>query len=473
MKSPLDEIFKSLGSLQEELNEQNKVNVKQKNLEKVKQFLLERKGFLDEDVTSGNVTVYHRTGRKYGDSSVKGIAADGYTVGNGADYGIGVYTTYDLESQLRENMVKIYGNIIIESKVISLDKFLIFDYDVAKKIYGNVNYTLDNQLRLILGKNWNDFKNNNFLKELIEEVTVVKYTSDIAKTFYEQFEQSIVKSLRGIVFTGRNDGKVLISYDRKNVEPLRYTTDEGKNWNNIINKNIYKRLKRYNPEESETNIEHMMNKLDLNFNLYKNEKNFIINNIDKFIMKLDIDTIKKKLLNISEYSEANDKIIQTLLTVGGKNFIDNLGNYGIIDLILHSTLLNRDKITENILSIGGKEFINKLDYNNIISLIIRSTKENQNKIIEILLTVGGKEFINKLNYDMIDTILYFAQDKDKIKQILQQYGKLPKEETTPMNEIFKSLTSLQEELTEQRNVTIKESNLMKVQNFFKNRKNNQ
>ena len=52
MKSPLDEIFKSLGSLKEELNEQNKVTVKKRNLEKVKRFLLERKGFLDEDFKS-------------------------------------------------------------------------------------------------------------------------------------------------------------------------------------------------------------------------------------------------------------------------------------------------------------------------------------------------------------------------------------------------------------------------------------
>ncbi len=42
-----------------------------------------------------------------------------------------------------------------------------------------------------------------------------------------------------------------------------------------------------------------------------------------------------------------------------------------------------------------------------------------------------------------------------------------------INEIFKSLTSLQEELNKQRKLTIKETNLMKVQNFIKNRKNNQ
>jgi hypothetical protein len=50
MNSPLDEIFKSLGSLKEELNEQNKVNVKKRNLEKVKRFLLERKTLLKEEV---------------------------------------------------------------------------------------------------------------------------------------------------------------------------------------------------------------------------------------------------------------------------------------------------------------------------------------------------------------------------------------------------------------------------------------
>ena len=44
--------------------------------------------------------------------------------------------------------------------------------------------------------------------------------------------------------------------------------------------------------------------------------------------------------------------------------------------------------------------------------------------------------------------------------------------SSPMNEIFNSLSSLQEELTEQRKINIKESNLMKVQNFIKNKKNN-
>ena len=42
MKTPLEEIFNSFNNLKKELNEQNKENIKRKNLEKVKQFLLEK-----------------------------------------------------------------------------------------------------------------------------------------------------------------------------------------------------------------------------------------------------------------------------------------------------------------------------------------------------------------------------------------------------------------------------------------------
>ncbi len=39
MKTPLDEIFKSLTSLQENLNEENKKNIKQRNLDKIENYL--------------------------------------------------------------------------------------------------------------------------------------------------------------------------------------------------------------------------------------------------------------------------------------------------------------------------------------------------------------------------------------------------------------------------------------------------
>jgi hypothetical protein len=234
---------------------------------------LKESDVLSEDITSGRVIVYHRTG-KGGESPVANIAADGYRVGSGAMYGVGVYTTYTLDSQLSGKMSG-YGSIIIESKVLSMDKFLIFDYNVAKKIYGNKNYTLDKQLRLILGGEWRKYKNNNKLKDLISKIGMTKYTSDVATKFYDEFKDDIVPKLRGMVFTGSNDGNVLVSYDRTNVEPLRYTTDEGVSWINIVDKNIYKRMKGYNPDDSNTEHQHILNKLQLDTPLTDKEIEFI------------------------------------------------------------------------------------------------------------------------------------------------------------------------------------------------------
>jgi hypothetical protein len=49
MKSPLEEIFNSFNNLKKELNEQNKENVKKKNLEKVNNFI--KKKILNENET--------------------------------------------------------------------------------------------------------------------------------------------------------------------------------------------------------------------------------------------------------------------------------------------------------------------------------------------------------------------------------------------------------------------------------------
>jgi len=49
MKTPLEELFNSFNNLKKELNEQNKENVKKKNLEKVNNFI--KKKILNENET--------------------------------------------------------------------------------------------------------------------------------------------------------------------------------------------------------------------------------------------------------------------------------------------------------------------------------------------------------------------------------------------------------------------------------------
>ena len=43
MKTPLDEIFGSISSLQKELNQENKKNIKQRNLQKIENYLKTKK----------------------------------------------------------------------------------------------------------------------------------------------------------------------------------------------------------------------------------------------------------------------------------------------------------------------------------------------------------------------------------------------------------------------------------------------
>jgi hypothetical protein len=355
---------------------------------------------LKEDITSGSVIVYHRTGRK--GSPVQGIAADGYRVGSGDKYGVGVYTTYNLVSQMTDYHRSEYGSIIIESKVISMKDFLIFDYDIAKKIYGNKNYTLDKQLQLILGKELDRYKDDNELKILISKLNNIEYTSDIVEAFYEYYPD-IISKLRGIVFTGRTDGKVLVSYDRKNVEPIRYTEDEGKTWKNIINRDVYKRLKGYDIDKN-LEIEHIKNKLDTKRNLNNYEFNILLNNRE-LIQRLDNYVIDNLLINSSE----PDKLINILLN--NKELINILDEDIINNIIIY--LKKSDSII-NILS-NNKDLISKLNTTAISHLLANSSEP---EIIMKLINNKGEEYILNLDSGNIQELLSYSLEPNKILNIL-------------------------------------------------------
>jgi hypothetical protein len=394
---------------------------------------------LTEEITSGSVIVYHRTGRKVnGGSPIKGMASDGYRVGRGAYYGVGVYTTYELQSQLGENMKYTYGNMIIESKILSMDKFLIFDYDVAKKIYGNKNYTLDNQLRLILGKEWDIYKDNWFMNELINKIGKTEYTSEFAKSFYEQFKETIIPKLRGMVFTGAIDGKVLVSYDRKNVEPLRYTMDEGETWTNILDKNVYKRMQTYKPDKIDLDKEHFRNRFEtnrliptdidrilssdelinkfnsdgINFLLYDaKDKKSVINRIlssDELINNLDFYGI----VYLFKYAEDKDAVIHRVLS--SDELINKLDLFGINYLLRNANDINA--VINRILS--SDELINKLDLNSIAILLEKS--EDKDAVINRLLS--SDKLINKLDSNDIEILLYFTKDKESVINRLLKSG---------------------------------------------------
>lgn len=65
-----------------------------------------------------------------------------------------------------------------------------------------------------------------------------------------------------------------------------------------------------------------------------------------------------------------------------------------------------------------------------------------------------------------------SAEYNKWKKVVDKFIADKNEAATPMDEIFKSMTSLQEELTEQRKITIKQKNIMKIENYLKSKRNN-
>ena len=192
------------------------------------------------------LTVVHRTE----DENLSLIGRDGFRSGGGNAWGDGIYTCYDLISTTKKNpynngneRVNTYGPTIIENEVLSLKDFIIFDYDVAKQYYGK-DYSIKTQIKNIVPNEVYESR----LPQIEEAHNICLahrdlplknlYTTDAVRIIY--LINEIMDHVRGIVFTGAFDGKVLISYDRENLVPINYSNNDGKTWNKIKDKGAYK-----------------------------------------------------------------------------------------------------------------------------------------------------------------------------------------------------------------------------------------
>lgn len=175
------------------------------------------------DLNGTTLTVYHRT--KSNDIA-NAICDIGFAAGGGAMYGKGIYSTYDLKSSLRNSNMQAYGGEVVKAEV-DISGFVICDYDLAKQIYGQ-NYKLIDQIKALnldrranldMGRiaNWS------------EELEKGGWTSDIACPLSHKIVNS---GARGIIFTGRNDGKVCVSFREINVTPLEHAWVDGRTYKN-------------------------------------------------------------------------------------------------------------------------------------------------------------------------------------------------------------------------------------------------
>jgi hypothetical protein len=183
--------------------------------------------FIIKEKIYGNMaTVFHRTSIS---DLVNKIFDSGFKPGDGDMYGKGFYSTYKLESQLQSNMEENYGPIIVKFAC-PISTFFVFDYDEFKK---SPNF-----------KKLNSPSKNEFLKSQFEFFKMDYSNFSFSKAHSSNFTSDTAlwctknipnfkKLCEGIIFTGRRDGKVLVSYNTKLIYPLSYTLNDGETWEKV------------------------------------------------------------------------------------------------------------------------------------------------------------------------------------------------------------------------------------------------
>lgn len=155
-------------------------------------------------------------------------------------YCTGLYTTFDLNSTIKNSITKkdLYGDAIVKIGIKSYDRFFICNQTIAKQVYGS-NFLPKDQLE-ILFKNYpkrlNLIKKSQYYNDIIQTINPRTAINIIA--FNEVLGGMQTKAdvnlnkydIRGFVFHGSNDGNVSIIRDFKAIIPLEYSIDNGKTW---------------------------------------------------------------------------------------------------------------------------------------------------------------------------------------------------------------------------------------------------
>lgn len=198
---------------------------------------------LQEDVYGAMATVYHGSEMQPWDI----VAKDGTTIpgfipmivndkfdpgsGSGALYGKGLYTVYDLDKTLTSKGE--YGKYIYKFGV-HLNGFVSFDPVITKLIYKSALAPAD-QAR--------EAGYDDYIIEMLEALPHEKgkYTSETAL----KASVFLKGQVKGIVFTGKQDGHVALIYDVGTVVPLSWKLAKSAGWNRIDRESLKPSISRF------------------------------------------------------------------------------------------------------------------------------------------------------------------------------------------------------------------------------------
>lgn len=154
-----------------------------------------------------------------------------YTGDNGGNmYGVGVYNVYSLRSS--NEKATGYGRFIVKSYLLGgYQDFLIFNKDMAKKVYG-VDYRIEKQIEKLIPpkiaqqilSRFRLYMNDNSNCDDVR-------TSNIAYQITSFLGDKISETkIRGIVYSGGHDGHCAFVRNFSEVIPHSYSKDNGRTW---------------------------------------------------------------------------------------------------------------------------------------------------------------------------------------------------------------------------------------------------
>ena len=249
------------------------------------------KSVLNEQFESdGNFYVYHGTDS----AAIQGLLSAGFErswsgSGGGNMYGKGVYTTFTWSTRgcnARGN----YGHSVVKALVKSLKNFIIYDKDIAVRVYGE--YNLDKQLLNVFGQSFvDDLKSfsghccapNGGYPPVNYDIAAnhihTDKTSNCAyglAAFINERHRDAEFQMNGYIFCGGHDADVCFIKDFKNVYPIEVSNDLGKTFRPITD-NKGDRFDKF--AKNDIDLHFQLGKL--NYKLYKELDefpNYFINN---------------------------------------------------------------------------------------------------------------------------------------------------------------------------------------------------
>ena len=185
---------------------------------------------ITEEVFGAQAYVYHGSAAAP-DDLIPVLLDDKLKPGSaaGSMYGKGLYTVYDLSGTATSRGR--YGEYVYKLKI-NLYGFIIFDSDVAEKVYGK-SLTPAEQAKLL-----GHYDVAKKLKDM--PVNPEKLSSEVAYPA-SKFLKSRVK---GIIFTGGNDGRVAVIYDPTVTTPIAWKRYNDENWTAVDRSLLKKSIAR-------------------------------------------------------------------------------------------------------------------------------------------------------------------------------------------------------------------------------------